>query len=127
MSLNPVAKKLSRPLIPVFLAALVLAWAGGSSAAAEEPMPSLAAPDFEAFLVSETDCTVPASAAAELPELFPAPQPKTGNCSPLCGYTGCRGMLVGEACTKSTGAAGTCYGPPMGKQCVDGLPMCLCV
>lgn len=126
MSLNPVAKKLRRPLIPVFLTALVLALAGGSSATAEEPVLSLAAPDFEAFLAS-VDCIEPAGAAAELPEMVPAPQPKTGNCSPYCGYVGCRGVLVGEACTKSTGAPGTCYGPPMGKQCVDGLPMCLCV
>ena len=120
------AKKAHRPLCLVFLA-LVLAWAGGSPAAAEEPLSRLAPPDLEAFLVTDADCVAPPADSAELPELFPAPQPKTGNCSPYCGYIQCRGMLVGEACTKSTGAAGTCYGPPMGKQCVDGLPMCLCV
>jgi hypothetical protein len=127
MSPFPVVKKFSRALLPVFLTAVVLAWAGGSPAAAEDLLVRPAVPDFEALLLSEADCAVPTGAAAELPELFPAPQPKTGNCSPLCGYTGCRGMLVGEACTKATGAAGTCYGPPMGKQCADGLPMCLCV
>jgi hypothetical protein len=123
---HPFAKKVSRPLFLVVLA-LVLAWAGGSPAAAEEPMLSLTAPDFEAFLASGADCIVPPADSAELPELFPAPQPKTGSCSPYCGYTGCRGVLVGSICTKSTGGQGTCYGPPMGKQCADGLPMCLCV
>lgn len=121
MSLHPVAKKLRRPSTLMFLAALVLAWAGASPALAEP------APDFETFLASQADCTEPAAAAAELPELFPAPQPKTGNCSPYCGYTGCRGVLVGSICTKATGGQGTCYGPPMGKKCADGLPMCLCV
>lgn len=114
-------KKVCRPSILVFLATLVLAWAGGSLATAEEPVPSPVVPDFEALLLSDAECDT-----AALPELFPLPQPKTGNCSPLCGYTQCRGMLVGEACTKSTGAPGTCYGPPLGKQCADGLPMCLC-
>jgi hypothetical protein len=111
-------------LLLVFLA-LALAWAGASSAIADEPVPSLVAPDLEAFLVSDADCAPPAN-TAELPELFPAPQPKSG-CSPYCGYTGCRGVLVGSICTKSTGGQGTCYGPPMGKTCADGLPMCLCV
>jgi hypothetical protein len=128
MSPFPVAKKFSRTSILVVLAALVLAWTGGSSATAEEPVPSLAAPNFEAFLFSEADCIAPTENAAELPALFPQPQPRgASNCSPLCGYVPCRGMLIGEACTKATGAAGTCYGPPMGKQCADGLPMCLCV
>ena len=123
MSLFPIAKKVSRPSILVFLTALVLAWAAGSPAAAGEPVPSPVAPDFEALLFSDAECDTDTAA---LPELFPPAQPKTGNCSPLCGYVQCRGMLVGEACTKSTGAPGTCYGPPLGKQCVDGLPMCVC-
>ena len=126
MSPFPVATKSRRLLLLVFLV-LVLAWAGGSSARADEPAPSLVAPDLEAFLVSDADCAPPTANTAELPELFPAPQPKSGWCSPYCGYTGCRGVLVGSICTKATGGQGSCYGPPMGKTCADGLPMCLCV
>lgn len=126
--MNPflVAKNLSRPLVLAALA-FVLAWAGASPATAEEPVPS---PErLEMLLFTDGDCQQPA-AAGELPELFPAGQPMTDdpvNCSPYCGYVGCRGVLTGEACTTSTGAPGTCYGPTMGKKCVDGRPMCLCV
>lgn len=125
--MNPflVVKNLSRPL--VLVAVVLLAWVGGSPAAAEEPVPSPA--DLEMLLFAGADCVEPTGDAGELPELFPAGQPMDdfGNCSPYCGYVGCRGVLVGEACTTSTGAQGTCYGPTMGKKCADGLPMCLCV
>ena len=123
---RPIVKRICRPSILVVLA-LALAWAGGSPAVAAEASTRMTAPDLESFLTSDTDCVAPPAGAAELPELFPAPESKTGSCSPYCGYVPCRGMLVGEACTTSTGAQGTCYGPPMGKKCVDGLPMCLCV
>lgn len=121
-------KKVSRPSILVFLAALVLAWTGGSPLFAEEPIPSPVAPDFEAFLASGAECDVPAGDAAERPELFPAPQPKSGSvsCSPYCGTPMCRGELMGEYCVTSTGAAGSCYGPYLGRQCTDGLPWCYC-
>jgi len=122
----PIAKKVSRPSILVFLAALVLAWTGGSSASAGESAASLVAPDFEAFLSSQADCAVPTNGAAELPEQAPAGQPKSGSvtCSPYCGDPRCRGQLVGGACESAAG--GTCFGPYLGRQCIDGLPWCYC-
>lgn len=124
----PVAKP-GRPLTLVFLAALILAWAGGSSAVADDPAPSPAS-DFQTLLLSTDDCALPPSASTTLPALLPASQwedEEVPTCSPFCGYTGCRGVPVGSLCTKSTGGQGTCYGPPLGRQCADLKPMCLCV
>ena len=119
MTRFPVAMKLRRPWVLIVLAALVLAGAGGSSAMAAEPAPSLAA--LEALLFSDPDCAPPAGDVQLKDNL------DFTNCSPYCGYVGCRGMIIGGECTTSTGAPGTCYGPSLGKKCVDGLPMCLCV
>lgn len=129
MSLFPVAKKVGRPSILVFLAALALAWAGGSPAFAAEPPASPVTPDVETFLssFSEADCAPPTGGAAELPELAPTGQPKSGSvlCSPYCGEAQCRGELMGEFCNTSTGP-GTCYAPALGRRCTDNLPWCYC-
>lgn len=114
-----VAMKLSRRWVLVFLAALVLAEAGGSSAVAAEPGPSLAV--LEALLFSDVDCALPTGDAQFKGNL------DFTNCSTYCGYAGCRGMIIDGECTTSTGAPGTCSGPSLGKKCVDGLPMCVCV
>jgi hypothetical protein len=123
----PVVMQPSRPWLLLFLTALVLTWTGGASAA-EQATPS-PDPAIQALFASETDCASPENVVTELPELLFGAQWKGGSgvCSPYCGYAACRGALVGSICTTSTGNPGTCYGPPLGKKCADGLPMCLCV
>jgi hypothetical protein len=111
-------------LILICLTLPAVAWAGES---ATVPVPS-AALSLDSLLFSDADCALPTQKAG-FPELMQDPQLKgdLAQCSPFCGYTGCRGVLVGSICTKATGGQGTCYGPPMGKKCADGKPMCLCV